>query len=518
MKNPLISIVIPTKNSAETLGPCLHSIKAQTYRNYELIIVDAFSTDNTPQLARKFTDKFFTSKHGRSGARNFGFSKAKGSIFLSIDSDMILEKNLLIDITMNMNKHGGLILPEIGYGNDFISKCKDLEKRCYITDETIESTRAFSQKAFESVGGYDTNLVFGEDWDIHSRIKSNFTIGRTKSKILHNTVRISLLSNFKKAYLYGKTLPKYIEKSHLQTKKWFDLRNIFFLRHFSKLKKEPTHAVGLFFIKTMEYLCAFLGFCVFKLNGLSPNKIITLFKIMIKIKDWSVYTNCFLNPRISSDIIRLRNGISFKIRKCPSDLWIIVEVWIHQPYIQHGFKITENDTVIDTGAHIGSFSLFAASHAKNGRVLSFEPVKDNYNLMQSNIKLNCFTNIEPINLGVSGKRGPYDLYMPTSDTTCYSIYQKQGNPIQIKCTTLDNIFNDYNIKKCNFLKLDCEGAEYDILSNTSDTVFKKIDKIVLECHDGFFDCNYDTDKLGKFLEKKGFIVTVKQPMMYAIKK
>ena len=69
----------------------------------------------------------------------------------------MLEKNVLGEIAENMNNHGALILPEIGYGTDFISKCKDLEKRCYVGDEVVEAARAFSHEAFETVNAYSNN-------------------------------------------------------------------------------------------------------------------------------------------------------------------------------------------------------------------------------------------------------------------------------------------------------------------------------------------------------------------------
>ena len=255
-----ITVVIPTKNSGKTLQLCLDSIRDQTYKNYELIVVDGGSTDGTIELAKKYTKKVFVSRHGRSEARNFGFSKADGEIFISIDSDMILEPDVFGEAAGNMGEHGGLIIPEIGYGKDFVSKCKDLEKRCYIGDEIIESSRVFSREAFKAVGGYDTNLVFGEDWDIHSRIKEKFSIGRIDSRMLHNTANLDFIEDLRKAYLYGNTLPRYFAKGHSQAKEWKKPSKFFFIRHFSKLKREPFHTAGLVVIKGMEYTAGLAGF------------------------------------------------------------------------------------------------------------------------------------------------------------------------------------------------------------------------------------------------------------------
>ncbi len=263
----LMSIVVPTKNSEDVLGPTLESIKAQTYTNYELIVVDGHSTDRTREIAESHGAVYITSSENLPAARNSGFAKAKGDIFLSIDSDMILDNNLLEEVSEKMEGHGALVLSEVGYGDDFMSRCKDLEKRCYIGDEVMEASRAVRREAFEAVGGYDGNLVFGEDWDISLRVKSKYSIGRINARIHHNTSHLSFWGNLRKAYKYGYTLPRYLAKGHDQAKEWLDVRKIFFIRHFDKLRRESILAIGLFFIKGTEYAAGILGLTAAKLES-----------------------------------------------------------------------------------------------------------------------------------------------------------------------------------------------------------------------------------------------------------
>ena len=86
---------------------------------------------------------------------------------------------------------------------------------------------------------------------------------------------------------------------------------------------------------------------------------------------------------------------------------------------------------------------------------------------------------------------------------------------------IQNIFEENNISHCNFLKLDCEGAEYEILCNLPTKYFKKIDKIVMECH--FVDKKPELiDRLKQILAKQGFQVVAKAisnelVLLYAIK-
>src|SRR5881296_785810 len=56
LRHPLVSVIIPTKNSERTIRPCLESVCAQTYRNFEIVVVDNFSSDATVQIAKEYAD------------------------------------------------------------------------------------------------------------------------------------------------------------------------------------------------------------------------------------------------------------------------------------------------------------------------------------------------------------------------------------------------------------------------------------------------------------------------------
>jgi len=101
------------------------------------------------------------------------------------------------------------------------------------------------------------------------------------------------------------------------------------------------------------------------------------------------------------------------------------------------------------------------------------------------------------------------------------IFPSSKSSVNVKSITLQNIFEENNISHCNFLKLDCEGAEYEILCNLPTKYFKKIDKIVMECH--FVDKKPELiDGLKQTLAKQGFQVVTKVisnelVLLYAIK-
>ena len=94
-KTTIVSVIIPTKNSEETLEECLKSIKQQSYPHIEIIVVDNFSTDNTRNIAKQFTDKVLLKGHERSAQVNFGVKYANGKYVYRVDSDFIVEPNVI---------------------------------------------------------------------------------------------------------------------------------------------------------------------------------------------------------------------------------------------------------------------------------------------------------------------------------------------------------------------------------------------------------------------------------------
>src|SRR6266550_6199418 len=91
----LVSIIVPTRNSARFLRACLDSIKRQTYRLIEIIVVDNHSTDGTIDIASEFTTSVFTFGPERSAQVNFGVRLAAGQYVYKVDSDFVLDRQVV---------------------------------------------------------------------------------------------------------------------------------------------------------------------------------------------------------------------------------------------------------------------------------------------------------------------------------------------------------------------------------------------------------------------------------------
>lgn len=117
--NPLVSIIIPTYNRAHLIGETLDSVLAQTYENWECIIVDDGSTDNTEEVVSAYVqkDSRFQFHHrpdihkpGGNGARNYGFTLSKGEYINWFDSDDIMHKDHLKLHMQNFENNPSIVL------------------------------------------------------------------------------------------------------------------------------------------------------------------------------------------------------------------------------------------------------------------------------------------------------------------------------------------------------------------------------------------------------------------------
>ena len=102
-----------------------------------------------------------------------------------------------------------------------------------------------------------------------------------------------------------------------------------------------------------------------------------------------------------------------------TDLMAFTHVWLLQEYASTGFEI--KDTIIDIGAHIGLFALFSSQFCKHGKIYCFELVKENFDLLESNIELNNIRNVIAINGAISTSSSVITIYL-NNDESGHSMY------------------------------------------------------------------------------------------------
>jgi glycosyltransferase involved in cell wall biosynthesis len=186
----LVTISIPTFNSASFLERCLKAIHCQTYKNIEVNIVDGNSQDSTVEIAKKFGAKIINCPGALLGARHEGLKIANGEYILLLDSDQIMESACIERAVAEMgNAKDMLILEEDVYRCDnFIEKLfhydrklihgvKDFDPttsvmlpRFYRTEILKKAFSNIPADVLKNVGGQDHAIIYFEAWNISHRV------------------------------------------------------------------------------------------------------------------------------------------------------------------------------------------------------------------------------------------------------------------------------------------------------------------------------------------------------------
>jgi len=203
--------------------------------------------------------------------------------------------------------------------------------------------------------------------------------------------------------------------------------------------------------------------------------------------------------------INLRNGIVIEAPPNNSLLEMTMEMFITNVYTPPDLTIEANDVVVDIGANIGVFAIYAAGKTQN-TIYAFEPFLENVEFLKKNTDVNDCRNIVIDCLALSDKSAIGKLYISEISAGHlmfdHNVKGKLHDYIEVQTKTLEDIMRDHSIDKIDFLKLDCEGSEGQILKAASSNCLGKIAKIAMEFHDNVSLLKHDEIK--KLLEDHGF--------------
>ncbi|MEM4336798.1 MAG: glycosyltransferase family 2 protein [Candidatus Woesearchaeota archaeon] len=176
-----ISIIIPAYNEEKYISRCISTLLSQSYKNFELIIVDDGSTDRTISIVRKFMKedkriKLLSQSHGGPGrARNLGAKHAKGEILVFVDADMEFDKDYIKNLTKPIieGKYVGT-----WHNKEYVAN-KDnvwaslwgLKRGVYKEGTKSQIYRAIRKKDFMKVGGFDPSKGYFDDSTIYDKLK-----------------------------------------------------------------------------------------------------------------------------------------------------------------------------------------------------------------------------------------------------------------------------------------------------------------------------------------------------------
>lgn len=217
----LVSVTIPTFNSEKTLEETIKSVKAQTYKNIEIIIIDSYSKDKTLEIAKKFNVKIIMCKGGLLEARIAGAKKSKGEYILFLDSDQILEKTAIERAIEKMKDYDYLWFYERSYNKEkFLPSLYDADRilvQKYL-DEGVVMPRFFKRnlllKALNNIPKEHVSICGAQDHIVTSYEvkKLSKNMGDVENAVFH-IEPANLIKLFKKQYRWGKTTRDFYERN-----------------------------------------------------------------------------------------------------------------------------------------------------------------------------------------------------------------------------------------------------------------------------------------------------------------
>ncbi len=214
----LVSVLIPTLNSGRTLERCLQSVKAQTHGPLEVLVLDGGSSDNTTDIGDAMGASVYSLMGlGMAAATNCGIQLSRGSYVLRLDSDVLLSPTT-IEECVSVSRQSNLDALCVYWAPDpsvsYWAKVKRFEAECYRSALFPRGARFFRREAIEGIGGFNPNLVTGEDYDVYNRLVARgFRVGSIKSVDTHIGEPRNLAELIRKNYRYGMSAVRYL-KTH----------------------------------------------------------------------------------------------------------------------------------------------------------------------------------------------------------------------------------------------------------------------------------------------------------------
>jgi FkbM family methyltransferase len=227
----------------------------------------------------------------------------------------------------------------------------------------------------------------------------------------------------------------------------------------------------------------------------------------------------FFSQRTEPFTFKHRSGMNFVI---PSRMMqTYKECFFDETYtkgLPEAIKKRLLSRVVDIGANVGYFSLFTLAQNAKADVFAYEPMPNNFKLLNQYKDQFAQHNFNTFNMAVSGSRGTLSLNYNKAEeyTTSATLFNNANEPdsLKVETITLDDVLAENQLETIDFLKLDCEGAEYAILYNAQDDTLARIHTLSIETHQGPQE-NENLIALCSFLEENGFQVKAEKDQIWA---
>ena len=268
---PLVSVVVPTRNSETHLAQCLDALAAQTYLAIELIVVDNDSGDRTREIAAPYTDKIFIKGPERSAQLNFGFSIAAGKYVYYTGSDLWSDPDLVEQAVRKCEEEGFdavymNVVTDVT-GPNLWQRVRALERRCYYKEPGMSAARFYRKGVVEALGGLDESLSgVSDDLEFQHRLDTaGYRTGFIDADE-HNLAEYdSLKTVVARSLYYGSRIRGYMNKYPYRRKQQYRLVRTEFVKNKDLLLRDKPLFAAFVVYKAVQYTAAAAGMVIARL-------------------------------------------------------------------------------------------------------------------------------------------------------------------------------------------------------------------------------------------------------------
>jgi glycosyltransferase involved in cell wall biosynthesis len=260
--NPVVSVIVPTRNSAATLAACLGSIKAQAYPAIELIVVDRDSTDDTKAIAAPYTSHVYNHGPERSAQVNYGVEKAKGEYVYKVDSDFTLDPKVVEECVAKAREGYDAVVVHNSPDESisWIARVRKFELDMYKYDLQHSSARFVRKDVYQAVEGFNEKITAGEDYDFQNKLnRAGYKTGFIDAEALHHGEPRKFWPHLLKNYQYGKDAVNYQKENPAEFGGQMKFILLVWLRHWPRFFRHPVRGIALLFYNFCKFTFAGMG-------------------------------------------------------------------------------------------------------------------------------------------------------------------------------------------------------------------------------------------------------------------
>jgi FkbM family methyltransferase len=222
--------------------------------------------------------------------------------------------------------------------------------------------------------------------------------------------------------------------------------------------------------------------------------------LLAGVRNWPALLAFLRQPKPARPVaLTLRDGTSFTVDSL-TGAWAVKSTSLDRAYERYAVPIQDGWNVVDLGAGLGDFTIFAALRTPHGRVYAYEPMATAAGLLRHNLALNQIGNVTLFPYRIASHRGDAVPVLQPADHGPVPPPVTRANAV--RCVTLSDVLADLPGGTCDFLKMDGAAKEYEILLNTPSEVLRQIRRLCFK----YEDCRpaHTHDELASFLEAGGW--------------